>query len=263
MVNLDLFAPILSRPWAISAHHFEAVRSRMRAALEASPVGFFDVSDLVTPRAGMKIDEFTGDARISIQGALADKAPPIWEKLGQTDYRSIQSEVAQAIAAGADSITLAIDSPGGTLAGLEETADAIGRASEAGIPVVASCDGMACSAAYWLASSAEHIHATPSAEVGNIGVVLAFADDTAFWEGMGVEFHVLTNEGADLKGTFREPLSDSQRAFLQEGIDQHGAAFRNHVQGNRPAIDPEVFRAGWYSGERAVSLGLVDSISTN
>ena len=263
MVNVDLFAPILSRPWAISAHHFEAMRSRMRAAMEASPVGFFDVSDLITPRAGMEIDDFTGDARISVQGALADKAPPIWEKLGQTDYRSVQSEVRQAIAAGAESITLAIDSPGGTLAGLTETSHALAEASAAGVPVVASCDGLACSAAYWLAASADHIHATPSSEVGNIGVVLAFADDSKFWEGMGVEFNVLTNEGADLKGTFREPLSDSQREFLQEGIDEHGAAFRSHVEGNRPGIDPEVFRAGWYSGQRAIDLGLVDSLSNN
>jgi ClpP class serine protease len=79
---------------------------------------------------------------------------------------------------------------------------------------------------------------------------------------MGVEFHCMTNEGADLKGTFRDsPMTDSQREFLQEQLNEHGAAFRETVEGNRAGIDPEVFRAGWYSGEKAVELGLIDIIA--
>ena len=42
---------------------------------------------------------------------------------------------------------------------------------------------------------------------------------------------------------------------------EHGAAFRATVEGNRPNIDAEVFRAGWYSGEKAISLGLIDTVS--
>jgi ClpP class serine protease len=90
---------------------------------------------------------------------------------------------------------------------------------------------------------------------------MAWSDDNPAWEAMGVEFHVMTNEGADLKGTFRDsPMTDSQREFLQEQLNEHGAAFRATVEGNRPNIDSEVFRAGWYSGEKALSLGLIDTI---
>jgi ClpP class serine protease len=53
----------------------------------------------------------------------------------------------------------------------------------------------------------------------------------------------------------------TQLAFLQAKIDEMGGQFRQWVQGNRAKIDPEVFRAGWYSGKQAESLGLVNAIS--
>ena len=56
-------------------------------------------------------------------------------------------------------------------------------------------------------------------------------------------------------------MTDAQREFLQEEINAHGEQFRNHVESNR-SVDPEVFRAGWYQGDRAQSLGLVDAISS-
>lgn len=258
----ELFARLLDGPWAISERDFLSLRNQLAAVFAARPDGFFELADLVTPRAGLAFDEDRGVATISVQGALADKAPAVWEKLGQTDYRTIRAELDQARAVGASMINLSIDSPGGSLAGLEETSRAIAECSAAGIPVTAHADGMACSAAYWLASSADRITATPSADVGNIGVVMAWADSTKFWESQGVEFHTLTNEGADLKGTFRESPTDSQLEFLQDRIDEHGADFRDHVTNSRD-VDPEVFRAGWYSGPTALSLGLVDKITNN
>lgn len=259
--QLDLLAPLLSRPWAISQHNFAALQGMFRAVMDASVEGFFDLADFVTPRAEMQISD-GGAATVHVQGALADKAPPIWEKLGQTDYRSIRGEIASASAAGATSLNLLIDSPGGALAGLEEASRDIQAFSAQG-SVHAHCDGMACSAAYHLAASADTISATPSSDVGNIGVVMAFADTTKFYEAMGVEFHVLTNEGADLKSTFRTSPTDSQLEFLQNDIDAHGRAFRSHVEGSREGINPEVFRAGWYAGSAAQDLGLIDTITTN
>jgi ClpP class serine protease len=109
------------------------------------------------------------------------------------------------------------------------------------------------------------IVAAPSAQVGNIGAILSWADCDAFWEGMGITFKALVSEGADLKSTFHLEPSESQIAFLQESIDEAGKAFRDHVAKGRSAaagdvLSDEVWRAGWYSGDRAESLGLVDFI---
>jgi ClpP class serine protease len=247
-----------NRLWAISPTAFLAVQKSLQAA--AQPEAFLTLSDFVVMRPEASMGE-DGVGHVHVSGALGDKMPAVWGKLGNTDYRQMRDDIAGLMAGGAETIALHIDSPGGMVIGLEEAGAAIAKAAESA-HVVAVVDGMACSAAYYLACQADEIHATPSSEVGNIGTVLAWADEKPAWEAMGVEFHVMTNEGADLKGTFRDsPMSESQREFLQESLNEHGAAFRAVVEGNRPDIDEEVFRAGWYSGEKAQALGLIDTIT--
>jgi ClpP class serine protease len=59
---------------------------------------------------------------------------------------------------------------------------------------------------------------------------------------------------------------ETQLEFLQESINSAGEAFRDHVTEGRTnagaMLDPEVFRAGWYSGDKALELGLADAIAT-
>ena len=237
--------------WAITKTGMSALIESLKIANSG-----IDFADFFTPRQDLGIDE-NGIAHIDIKGSLLDAAPPIFEKIGSTDYRSIREEIAAAQDARA--IMLRIDSPGGTVSGLEEASEAIRSSS---VPTYAFCDGMACSAAYHLASSADGIAASMSADVGNIGTVLAWYDDSELLASIGLKAEVITNEGADLKGTFRDsPMSDSQREFLQEEVNAMGEQFRNHVESNRE-VDPEVFRAGWYSGDRAQQLGLVDAVTT-
>lgn len=242
--------------WAITKPGMCALVESLQATTDAN----ISYDDFFTPRQSMTIDD-NGVAHIDIKGSLMDNAAPIFEKIGSTDYRSIRSEITEAEKQGAKAILFKVDSPGGTVAGLQEASDAI-LATD--LHTVAYCDGMACSAAYHLAASTDEIVASPSADVGNIGTVLAWYDDSELMESMGVASVVMTNEGADLKGTFRDnPMTDSQRAFLKEGVDAMGEEFRNHVTANRPGIDEEVFRAGWYHGEQAGQLGLIDAVMTH
>lgn len=247
-----------SNLWAIAPRALATIAASMKEARQ--PGAMLTMADFVVARPGATIDE-GGTGHVHIQGALGDKMPNIWGMLGNTDYRQLRAEIEGAKASGAENLAIHIDTPGGMVSGLEEAGDAIAQAAES-MNVTAYVDGMACSAGYYLACQADQVVASPSSEVGNIGTVMAWADDNPAWEAMGVEFHVMTNEGADLKGTFRDsPMTDSQREFLQEQLNEHGAAFRATVEGNRPNIDSEVFRAGWYSGEKAISLGLIDTVS--
>lgn len=258
---INALVPLLARPWSISHRNFLTVQSFFGSLLARTDSEFFTLSDFITPRPALRIDHEASKATISISGALAEGAPPIWEKLGHTDYRTIRAELAAALDSGVQSVHLEVDSPGGTVLGIAETSHALAQSREQ-VALTAHCRGMACSAAYHLTSTAEHITASPSADVGNIGVILAFYDDSKFLEAIGVEREVLTNSGADLKGTFYDALTDDQRAFLQEDIDQAAQAFHDHVSAYRTNLDEdEVFRAGWYSGQKAIDLGLIDSIS--
>lgn len=255
-----MLASVRGELWAMNEHRVQEFALACLDACERDG----DLSAFFPMRAEVQLAETMAGtvAVIPVKGSLLNKAPRIYEELGlATRYQTIIDQTNDAIASGAAGIVYHFDSPGGTVAGVVEAGDAI---AGAGVPTVAFCDGLTCSAAYWLASQADMIVATPSAEVGNIGAILSWADCSRFWEDMGVEFKALVSEGADLKSTFHLEPDATQLAFLQERINEAGAAFREAVsQGRANAnLSDEVWRAGWYSGNKALSLGLIDDIGS-
>jgi len=230
----------------------------MQANLTRAQEGL-SMADFVVTRKETAIDE-EGIATIDIRGALIDDAPAIHGKIGNTDYREVRKDIEQVQADGAKAILFNVSSPGGTVAGAEETAKMIEALP---IPSATYYHGTGCSAADKLGCSTMASVAAPSASVGNIGTILVYNDASKLMANMGVEVHAITNKGADLKSTMHKmPLSDDQKEFLQESINDAGESFKQHVLSNRPDIDHEVFKAGWYKGDKAVELGLVDQIGT-
>lgn len=259
--QLRMLSTISGQQWFIRP---DKVQEFALAALELGEnASLLDNPDFQNQRTPMSIDS-DRIAHIEIRGALLNKVAQIYERNGlATSYGTVIRETESAKAGGARGILYYVDSPGGTVAGVVEAGEAI---TNAGIPTASFCYGLACSAAYWLTSGTNAIIATPSATVGNIGAILSWADCDAFWEGMGITFKALVSEGADLKSTFHLEPNEVQIAFLQESIDEAGAAFRAHVATGREAagvtLDPEIWRGGWYGGQRAGSLGLIDDIGT-
>ncbi len=237
-----------SRIWCATSEALQEMAHNHDMAINAN----ITMVDFFTAREPMAIIE-EGIAQINISGGLLDSPPAIHEKTGGTAYKTVIAEIDEAKLAGAKGIFFNVSSGGGSVTGLKETSNAI---MSAGLPTMAHCDGVACSAAYYLASSADELASSPSALVGNIGTIMSWQSNS------GLATEVIINDGADLKSTFKGELSDTQREFLQNQVNAIGEDFKDHVLNTRDAIDSEVFRAGWYSGEQAVDLGLVDGIAT-
>lgn len=255
--QLRMLASVRGQQWLIREDRLQAFGLEALHAEHAVSMSF-DLEDFYDMREPVSITP-DGVAIIEIKGALLNSGPGIYEKLGlMTRYSTIIDEVEQAQDAGARAVFFRVDSPGGTVAGNIEAARAIAGID---VPTMAYASGLACSAAYKLAVGADSIVASPSAEVGNIGTILSWADCTEFWKDVGVEWKALVSDGADLKSTFHLEPDATQLAFLQESIDEAGAEFRAWVESNRN-VDQEVFRAGWYFGERAESLGLTDGTAS-
>ena len=73
-----------------------------------------------------------GIAHIEIRGALLNKGPSLYEKLGLiTRYSTIALETRTAASQGAKAILYHVDSPGGTVSGVVEASEAI---ASIGIP---------------------------------------------------------------------------------------------------------------------------------
>ena len=261
--QLRMLASIKGQQWMIRP---DCIQNYALAALdvpEKANALNLTIEDFYEMRPPATMDG-DGIAHIWIHSALVDSCPPIYEKLGIcTRYSTIIVESEDALQQGAKGIVYHVDSPGGTVAGNIEAAKMIANLP---IPTVAHCHGLACSAAYKLSAGCNYIIASESATVGNIGTIMSWMDCSEFWKESGIEFKALTSEGADLKSTFHLEPNETQIAFLQEGINEAGRQFREHVATGREkagaTIDPEIWRAGWYSGEKAGTLGLVDDIGT-
>lgn len=115
------------------------------------------------------------NAQINISGVLT-KEPDFFAMVfggGNTAYSEILAAFAQAEADDSVSeITLAIDSPGGEVAGLFEVTDAIAATKK---PVTVVVGSMAASAAYAIASQGDKVLASNRASrVGSVGIVQSF-----------------------------------------------------------------------------------------
>ncbi|MDE2470847.1 MAG: S49 family peptidase, partial [Bradyrhizobium sp.] len=146
-----------------------------------------------------------GAALIPVAGPLLSKGG-YDGSYGVTSYDYLAAALAHAAAAASVShIVLAVDSPGGMVAGVDGAAEAIRQARQIK-PVTAMVDGAAFSAAYWLASQADEIVMTPLSEAGSIGVVQAHIDVSKRLDDFGVKVTLLHAGAKKIDGHPFAPL---------------------------------------------------------
>jgi capsid assembly protease len=181
-----------------------------------------------------------------------------------SDYSAIRASVRRGLAdPSVKTIDLVIDSPGGSVLGLPETADAIHAANRVK-PVRAFVSGIAASAAYWLASQASTISLTPSGEVGSIGVLDLHADISKALDNAGVKVTAVTAGEHKVERAPFAPLSDDARAHMQTGVNAWNSDFLSAIRRGRGT---RVSATSNYGGGRmlrsrdALAAGMVDFIS--
>jgi signal peptide peptidase SppA len=166
---------------------------------------------------------------------------------------------------GAVAVALAINSPGGSPVQSSLIAKRIrDLAGEKELPVFAFCEDVAASGGYWLACAADEIHANPSYIVGSIGVVSAGFGFPALLEKVGIERRVHTaGENKAILDPFA-PENPDDVVHLKELQAEIHEQFKTYVRAHRGERldDDEVtlFSGAFWTGERAVSLGLVDGL---
>ena len=189
---------------------------------------------------------------IAIEGAILRK-PDLFARvfLGATSSEEIGEALREA--AGRNDIKavfLNIDSPGGTVAGTPELAAAVALLNERK-PVYAFSSGLMCSAAYWVASQARAIYATPSAQVGSIGVVQAVVDSSVAIDKAGIKVEVFSVGKYKAMGAPGTALTDDQRELIQSNLAEIAAEFHDAVLSRGRAIPAEAMEGQTFSGKQA------------
>lgn len=213
-------------------------------------------------RQEMVIDE-NGIAKIHIFGAMGLGLSRIERAFGCTDYLQLREDFQNALKQGAKGILLFGWSPGGGMLGSIETAEIISEV-ESEIPVYSYSDKGFYSAGFMLTCGASMCWGTKTGGYGNVGVIVDFWDTYEFYAKYGMYADPITNKGAELKDTFFKPsLTNEHREFIQSIVDEDATVFQDWVSQNRSLVDPEkVFKAGWFSGLKAIEHGLIDATGT-
>jgi capsid assembly protease len=247
MTNHKLIHQITTDLWAICPEYLQTL---FLSAID------FDV-DRSQQAEGNKYLMRGSVAVVPIHGPLGKNLDQ-WDKMfGMSDYGDIEESM---LAADADPnvshILMHVDSPGGTVTGLPELA---GKIREIETPVTAYTEGTAASAAYWLASQADHVLVSETAEVGSIGVYVALLDQSAFLEKMGLKVNAISAGKHKLDYAPFKPLSEDARERLQTNVNKWHERFKDEVT-LKHSIPSENMEGQVFDGYDAVEAGLASGV---
>lgn len=180
-------------------------------------------------------------------------------------YQGISAEFDALAKAGAKTIVMDVDGPGGEAYGMMETGRELRKkADAAGINLIAYVDGLAASATYGLTAAAHEIIVNPEAEVGSIGVVVKLRNVNGAMKEMGVkDTYVYAGKSKipyDADGEFTEEFV----ADVTEKVNAIYERFTSYVA-EMQGISVEAVKqteAKVFMAEQAVSLGLAHKIMT-
>lgn len=246
---------------AICGEETDLLAQRIEASSDSSD-DFWDEERWEAAYRPYKVSE-DGILSVPIMGVLINKFP---YQVGSwaTGYEYIEAAVRRGVSDNnVKGIALVIDSPGGVVAGNFELSDFIySQRSEK--PIRAFSNDSAYSAAYSLASAAEHISVTKSGGVGSIGVVTMHASYEKMLDDAGIEVTFIYAGKHKVEGNPYEKLSDSAKERIQSRIDKLYNIFTFTVSRNRGIKDSEVkaTEALTYDAEEAISIGLADSVGS-
>lgn len=263
------FERLLGKPWAITreaaieiatrlaAHGYaDATEQRVaqleaarqapprRAAADGSELAVIPLRGTITPRGSLFSLIFGGGGGLQM----------------------FREQFRQAVADGnVSAIVLDIDSPGGLIDLVPEATSEI-LSARGSKPIIAVANTTCASAAYWLASAADTIVATPSAQVGSIGVFTIHEDFSKMDERIGIKTTLISAGDFKTDGNPYEPLSKTARAALQQEVDDLYGMFTGQVAEGR-GVSPKAVQAGYGRGrcvlaDQALTLGMIDRVET-
>jgi signal peptide peptidase SppA len=200
-----------------------------------------------------------GTGVIPIAGVIGKGLSPIEKMTGAVDVNAIADAIDEFSAnPQVTRIAFQVSSPGGTVTGIEELANKVRNISK---PTMAYTDSEMASAAYWIASAADKVVASPSSTVGSIGVYMTIADMTEMAKAQGIKMVVIKSgkfKGAGIPGT---SLSEEQVANLQQGVDEIHADFKAAVLQTRKLVKAEDMEGQVFSGKQAAQRNLVTGLA--
>jgi len=241
--------------WLLANKIWEKLRAASIAGREATRDQAIEIAAFVGWEVSDVFTASEGVGTIDIFGVLTQNPDPFAAVFADanTTYTAIIDAIHTAEGdPDVNEIVLNIDSPGGSFSGMLEAMEAIRGTTK---PTVARVGGLAASAAFGLAASADSIVATnKTAQFGSVGVAVDFI----IWD----DEMSITNTGSPDKRP--DPTTAEGVAVIQKELD---AAFDLFAEGIALGRDIEAAdvaekfgKGGTFFAEQALDMGMVDSV---
>jgi protease-4 len=168
---------------------------------------------------------------------------------------------------GSAAVVLRINSPGGSPVQAGIIVDEIQRLKRGhpSKPLYVVVDEICASGGYYIAAAADKIYVNKASIVGSVGVLMDGFGFTGLMDKLGIERRLLTaGENKGFLDPF-SPQSDKQKqhalAMLNEIHEQFISVVRAG-RGKRLKENPEIFSGLYWTGAKAVEMGLADGFGT-
>jgi signal peptide peptidase SppA len=249
-VNVSIYEPLAMMP------------ERFKVLIEESTASAQDVLAAMSApaRSGGSV------AILPLMGSISQRSSWMSAMFGGTSTEGFTGAFRQAVGdSTVKAIVINVDSPGGTISGVDELASEIYKA-RGEKRIVAIANSLSASAAYWIGSAAEEFNVTPTGAVGSIGVFAAHMDASKALDSMGLKTTLISAGKYKTEGNPYEPLSDEARASMQAMVDDYYGMFVDAVARNRGVTAGRV-KTGYGQGrvmgaQDALKAGMVDRVAT-
>lgn len=276
---MKIFDSVLNEPWALPNEAFgsiiDIVDRNLKSEIDIDEVKARFASRIAAVEGigGKRLD---GTAGVSMRDgvAIVPIIGPIFRRAnlftaisGATSIEILAKDFTTAINhPSIKGVLLTIDSPGGTVSGVNELSQLIlAAANKREKPIISYVDGICASGAYWLASAAHRIVVDETSRVGSIGVVMAGVDTRERDAKRGVRnIKIISSQSP---GKQPDPATEDGHARLQARVDKLAAVFIGTVARNRgvevDTVKTEFGRGDMLIGAEAVDVGMADAIGTH
>lgn len=207
-----------------------------------------------------------GVAVMNIDGPLTYKPVSFMGMdCGGASYQVLKTDFNYLVEQGAKTIVLNISSGGGEAYQCFATARYMRNLADAnGVKIISFVDGLAASAAYALATTADEIIVAEGSEVGSIGVLVRLMNDSKKLEKDGYERTFVTAGKEKVPFAADGSFKPDFLADIQDKVNTLYAEFTGFVAERRNLSVESVIatEAKTFLPEKALQLGLIDKVMT-
>jgi len=250
--------------WAGPQSSYEAFKALQPPTAEQAMAVMKADEALEAQQGHWALENQNGVGVITVSGSLIDGSAGYYRYYGYIGYDDIRNAAMTALADPAiGSMLLVMKTPGGMVAGVNETSKALATLSKIK-PIITFNASQMTSAGLWLGSAGKKIVTDATAVNGSLGIMQIHTEYSKLYEKEGITKTVIRAGENKVLANAVEPLSDKAKAQMEAQAKAMYDVFLSTVasnMGHTEALAESKYGGGKvFIGQAAVDVGLAHAV---